>query len=179
MNDLLDRIYHDNHFINCIEDILLNSTVNKMKDYKQHYDISCFDHCLIASYYCYHICKKLNLDYISCARAAMVHDLFLYDWHNPHHAYKGKHPFIHPQIAYANASQIMNLNNKEADIILKHMWPVTFLKLPKYKESLVLTLVDKYCATFEFFTSLNSNILKKKAWRYAYIFLCLLLFSNK
>ena len=37
---------------------------------------------------------------------------------------------------------------KEQDIIKKHMWPVT-LALPRYKESYVITLVDKYSAMKE------------------------------
>jgi uncharacterized protein len=36
----------------------------------------------------------------------------------------------------------------ERDIIEKHMWPLT-LKLPKYKEALIVSFVDKYCAFME------------------------------
>lgn len=159
MDDLLEKIYCDGNFIDIIQDIIDNPTVEQMKIYHQHYDTNCFDHCLIASYYCYTICKKFNWDYISCARAAMLHDLFLYDWHEPVKNHKGLHAFIHPEIAYSNASKLFNLNKKETDIILKHMWPVTFFKFPKYKESFILTLVDKYCATLEFFYGLNNKIL--------------------
>lgn len=76
MNELLEKIYNDKEFINVIDDMINNKTVQEMKKYRQHYETSCFDHCLEASYFCYKICKKLHLDYISCARAAMVHDLF-------------------------------------------------------------------------------------------------------
>lgn len=179
MENLLEKIYCDGNFINIIQDIIDNSTVEQMKMYHQHYDTSCFDHCLIASYYCYYICKKLHLDYISCARAAMLHDLFLYDWHEPQHEYKGLHAFTHPKIAYDNASKLFNLNEKETDIILKHMWPVTFFRFPKYKESYILTLVDKYCATMEFFTGLNNKISHKKIWKYSYMLFCVLLFRKK
>ena len=41
-------------------------------------------------------------------------------------------------------------NEVEKDIILKHMWPLTF-KLPTYSESYIVTTADKYCATREFF----------------------------
>ena len=34
------------------------------------------------------------------------------------------------------------------DIIVKHMWPLT-VTLPKYRESYIVTLADKYCATSE------------------------------
>ena len=80
MNYYLDKIYADKEFIATISDIIENPIVQEMKNYRQHYETNCFDHCLMASYLCYHFCKKYNLDYVSVARAAMLHDLFLYDW---------------------------------------------------------------------------------------------------
>lgn len=173
MEDLILKIYTDDDFINIIKDLLENETVKQMHNYKQHCETSCFDHCLIASYYCYRYCKKFNLDYISCSRAAMVHDLFLYDWRKRENGRKGLHAFTHPKTAYENASKLFNLNDKEADIILKHMWPVTF-SLPKYKESYILTLVDKYCALNETKAAIYNMFCQKKVFRYAYVFLCLL-----
>ena len=158
MENLLEKIYNDKNFIHIIEDLIKNETIQKMKNYKQHYETSCFDHCLTASYYCYKICKKLKLDYISCSRAAMLHDLFLYDWRKRENGRKGLHAFTHPKTAYENASRLFNLNDKEADIILKHMWPVTFFSFPKYIESFILTLVDKYCALSEAHEEIYNNI---------------------
>lgn len=173
MEKLLSAIYSDTEFINIIKDLLDNDTVKQMKNYRQHYETSCFDHCLIASYYCYKYCKKFNLDYISCCRAAMVHDLFLYDWRKKQDDRKGLHAFTHARTAYVNASKILTLNEKQTDIILKHMWPVT-LSLPKYKESYILTIVDKYCALNESYQELYNRFCQKKIFRYAYISLCLL-----
>ncbi len=93
--------------------------------------------------------------------------------HNRH----GFHAFTHPKTAYMNASKLFNLNDKEADIILKHMWPVT-LSFPKYKESYLLTFVDKYCALSEFMYGMCSRVSRLKFLRYAYVFLCLL-FVNR
>ena len=53
LENLLEKIYNNNEFINIIQDILENETVKQMKNYRQHHETSCFDHCLIASYYCY------------------------------------------------------------------------------------------------------------------------------
>lgn len=175
MDKILQLIYSNTEFINIIDDILKNQTVQKMNNYRQHYKTSCFNHCLIASYYCYIWCKKLNLDYISCSRAAMLHDLFLYDWRKRENGRKGLHAFTHPRSAYINASKLFDLNDKEADIILKHMWPVT-LALPKYPESFILTLVDKYCALNESIEEIYNRCCQKKLFRYAYVFLCLLFF---
>lgn len=76
MDKLLVKIENDSDFMNIVGDILENKMVQQMKNYRQHYETTCFEHCLIASYFCYLYCKKHNLDYISCAKAAMVHDLF-------------------------------------------------------------------------------------------------------
>ena len=104
----------------------------------------------------------------------MLHDLFLYDWRKRENGRKGLHAFTHPKTAYENASKLFNLNDKEADIILKHMWPVTFFSFPKYTESFILTLVDKYCALSEAHEEIYNKFCQKKAFRYAYVFLCLL-----
>lgn len=173
MDKLLQKIYADKYFISIISDMIENNTVKQMNNFKQHYETTCFEHCLVASYYCYLLCKKFNLDYISCSRAAMVHDLFLYDWRKRQNGRKGLHAFTHPQTAYDNASKLFNLNEKEKDIIVKHMWPVT-LALPKYKESYILTLVDKYCALNESYQEIFNRFCQKKVFRYAYVFLCLL-----
>ena len=47
-----------------------------------------------------------------------------------------------------NASEIFELSPLEMDIIEKHMFPIT-RKLPKYKETVIIILVDKYCALAE------------------------------
>ena len=141
-------IYNDKEYMNIVKDIIENDMVQKMKHYRQHFSVSCFDHCLYVSYNLYLICKKHKLDYASAARAGLVHDLFLYDWRKRQEGRKGLHAYTHPRTAYENAKTIFNLNKKEKDIILKHMWPVT-LAFPKYKETFLMTYVDKYFAYFE------------------------------
>ena len=41
-------------------------------------------------------------------------------------------------------------------MIIKHMWPVT-PALPKYKETFVITLVDKYFAAAEAFIKIKNH----------------------
>jgi len=148
-------------FYSIISDMDCNPTVQEMKNYRQHCDSSCYDHCLSVSFYCYCICKKLHLDSVSMARAAFVHDLFLYDWRVRQPGRKGLHAFTHPKTAYEKASTIFNLNKKEKDIILKHMWPVTPIP-PRYVESFILTLVDKYSALEETYSYMKRNHRAKK-----------------
>ena len=186
MNKKLEnKIQNDIEFQDIIKDLTQNKIVQQMKKYRQHCNTDCFEHCYMASYYCYLICKKLKLDYKSAARAGMVHDLFLYDWRGSkkklkldyksaargamlHDLFlydwrqkngrKGLHAFTHPKYSYENASKIFALNQKEKDIIIKHMWPVTPVP-PRYMESFILTLVDKHCTLNE---TIN-YIIKKKS----------------
>lgn len=152
-------IENNSEFQDIVNDLLNNDTVKQMKNFRQHYNTSCFDHCYAASYYCYSICKKFNLDYKSAARGAMLHDLFLYDWRTKQDR-TGLHAFTHGKTACENACKVFDLNEKEKDIITKHMWPVT-PAFPKYKESFILTFVDKYCALSESFEVLRSKIIKE------------------
>ena len=163
----------DKEFQKIIKDLITNDTVLEMKKYRQHYETSCYEHCYSVAYYCFCICKKYHLDYISATRAAMLHDLFLYDWRKRQDDRKGLHAFTHGKTACENASKLFDLNEKEKDMIQKHMWPVT-LGIPKSFEGFVLTFVDKYCALSEFVEILKSRILMKKYSRYAYLLLSLL-----
>ena len=171
------NVKNEFEFYSIIEDLIQNDTVQKMKNYKQHYNTSTFEHCLNVAYLNYKICKKLKLDYKSAARAGMLHDLFLYNWRDSRKKLnlESYHAFIHPKIALENASKLFDLNEKEQDIILKHMWPVT-LTFPKYKESYIITLTDKYSTLKESFEFYADFLTRKKIIRYSYIFLCLLIF---
>ena len=143
-----DTIYGDTAYMEIVKDIIENEMVQNMKNYRQHYKVNCFDHCLYVSYNLYLVCKKHGLDYVSAARAGLVHDLFLYDWRKRQEGRKGLHAFTHAKTAYENASKFLNLNDIEKDIILKHMWPVT-LALPKYKETFWMIYIDKCFAVLE------------------------------
>ena len=69
-------IYKDTEYMEIVKDIISNEMVLEMKQYRQHFNTTCFDHCLFVSYNLYLICKKHKLDYRSAARAGLVHDLF-------------------------------------------------------------------------------------------------------
>lgn len=162
-----------NEFRAIIKDIVENDTVQQMRNFRQHYDTSCFDHCYKVALISYIICKKLKLDYISAARAGMLHDLFLYDWRIREPGRKRFHAFHHPRIALNNSLKIFSLNKKEQDIILKHMWPITVIP-PKSMEAFIITFVDKYCALLESYVHYKQNRKLNLLYRYAYVFLSFL-----
>ena len=63
-----------------------------------------------------------------------------------------------------NAEKITELSDLERDIILKHMWGATIAP-PKYKESYIVTMVDKYWAVKEAATPLRNRIKNRKFFR--------------
>lgn len=164
-------------FDEIIKDLEENSTVQEMKNYIQHCDTTCYDHCRNVAYYSYLICKKYHLDYVSAARGGMLHDLFLYNWRKSQRTVQlnGLHAFEHPKIALMNSMKLFDLNDIEKDIILKHMWPVT-IRFPKYRESYIITLVDKYSAMRETFQYLMKKPKTQKWYRYACVFLSMFVF---
>ena len=137
-------------FNELIKDLLENDLVQEMKKYRQHYDVSTYDHCLNVAYLCYKFTRKhKSLDYKSMTRAAMLHDLYLYDWRNHvKQSFFQMHAFSHPKTALINARKVMKLNKKEEDIIKKHMWPLTIVP-PRYRESYIITWYDKYSTLSE------------------------------
>ncbi len=90
------------------------------------------------------------MDSRAAARGGLLHDFFLYDWHTEKPE-KGIHGYVHPRIALENANRHFSLSRREQDIIRHHMWPVT-IRPPKYRESYVVLLVDKYYAVVEYCT---------------------------
>ena len=69
LNTLDDDFKSKREFVSIVKDLIDNPTVNQMKNFRQHYNSSCYEHCLEVAYWSYLICKKLNLDYVSAARA--------------------------------------------------------------------------------------------------------------
>lgn len=139
----------DKEYLQCVEDILNHKVFKKMDDFIQHGTTSTMEHCISVSYYSYLYCKKHNLDYRTAARAGLLHDLFLYDWHTCRKE-KGihLHGFTHPKTSLNNALCHFSLTKKEKDIIIKHMWPITVIP-PKSKEGFVVMYFDKHCGFLE------------------------------
>ncbi|AZP05531.1 HD domain-containing protein [Jeotgalibaca ciconiae] len=155
----------DEEFLSYITDLLETEEVQKLKDITQHYYSTRLDHSISVAYRSYCIAKRFKCDVRAIARAGLLHDLFYYDWRTTKFD-EGSHAYVHPRIACENAGKLTELSDLEKDIILKHMWGAT-IALPKYKESYIVTLVDKYCACDEalspFFVKTKENFRGKWA----------------
>jgi uncharacterized protein len=141
-------------------DILVHEKLKRLDNYKQHYKCTRLKHSIDVSYCSFYIAKLLNLDYISAARAGLLHDLYFQE--ETHIKERFKMLRAHPKDALTNACEICELNKIECDAILRHMWLVT-LRPPKYKEGYIVSFVDKYCAAKEFFASVFFKDFKKKS----------------
>jgi len=131
-------------YLSIVEKILNNRKFNKLKNEVHHYNSNRFDHCVEVSYKTYKVCKKLNLDYESATKAAILHDFFFDDEFNN----KRESLFKHPKVALENAKKITNLTEKEENIIVSHMYPVGG-KMPRCAESVIVDLVDNYVSLKE------------------------------
>lgn len=150
---------NDKEYVAIISDLLAQPAVQKLANYTQHHHSNRLQHSIAVSYDSYKIAKRMHLDYRSTARAGLLHDLFYYDWRTTKFDL-GTHAFIHPRVALRNAEKITPLNKKEKDIILKHMFGAT-MAVPRYPESLIVSLVDDFEAEHEFFGPLRAKLRRK------------------
>jgi len=134
-------------FYECVSDLTAHKMVKDLDNFSQHVGTSRLQHSINVAYYSFLICRKFGLDYRSAARAGILHDLFLYDWRKVSKSVR-VHIYEHPKAALENAHKITELNEKETDAILTHMWPMT-PAAPKFRESYIVSLVDTFCAMAE------------------------------
>lgn len=140
----------DIEYYSIIDDILENEKFKKTYTCR-HHGLNRMEHSLKVSYYSYNIAKSLKLNYISVARAGLLHDFFIAD--DLSATQKKVSVFVHPYKSLKNSTDYFQLNDMEKDIIISHMFPTLPHKIPKYLESWLVSIVDKVVATYEFYYS--------------------------
>ena len=150
---------HSKEFFNfswyAIYDILENKEFIKLDTIK-HHGLSRLDHSIKVSYYSYKIAKKLKFDYKSIARAGLLHDFFITS-ENFKIKERAKSFYMHPKYSLENSSKYFELNDLEKNIIESHMFPM-YIKVPKYKESWIVSSIDKVVATHEFLKTFSTKV---------------------
>lgn len=132
-------------------DILTSDNHKKTSNHIQHGNMTVRKHTIDVARTSLWLSKKLgiNCNQRDLVRGALLHDYFLYDWHDKDHVKIHRlHGFFHPGIALDNALKEYNLNSRQADIIKKHMWPLTIVP-PMCREAWIVTMADKYCSLLE------------------------------
>ena len=119
------------------------------RQYIQHGTTTVFDHCMVVGCMSLWVADALHIRCRrrSLIRGALLHDYFLYDWHEKSAAHR-LHGFTHPSKALRNAAADWKLDRRTADIIRKHMFPLVPLP-PAYRESWIVCISDKICALAE------------------------------
>lgn len=134
----------DKEFLEIVQPILDLEEFNNTK-FQRHHGITRYDHSMNVAYITYVVTKNLKLNYKEATFAALIHDFFN-DEVKDENGYKRL--VDHPKHALKNAMRYFELTDLQKDIIAKHMFPVT-LTPPKYKESVLVSLIDKYSSINE------------------------------
>lgn len=126
-----------------------NSRFYECRKFRQHGDTSVYEHSISVAIKSIDIALRfnLNVDWNSLITGALLHDYFLYDYHEKT-VPRRKHGVSHAKTALRNALEDFSLNDIEQNIIKRHMFPVNPVP-PKYIESWVVTVADKIAAVEE------------------------------
>ena len=109
------------------------SGLTQIAQYPQHGNTSRLLHSVAVAYYSYRLAAAAPATFHmhEMVRGALFHDYFFY-------------------IALENAQKELLLTGIETDIIRSHMFPLT-LRPPHFRESALVSLMDKACSVYEFF----------------------------
>ena len=156
-----------NDFHELIKDLSTADVVLQMDNYMQHGDITTLEHVIAVSYTCFVLAKRMHADVRTAVRGAMLHDLYLYDWHiKTDERTPLTHTLFHPKTSVKNAKKYFEPTEKELKVVRSHMWPLTVFHMPTSKEAFILTIADKYCAWNESFGIYDNSELRKKVKAY-------------
>lgn len=141
-----------------VQSLIRKGRFTSEKTFRHHRDITVFDHSVHVAEVSLLMADSLpfTVDVDSLIRGALLHDYFLYRRKESLKTYI-LHGYRHPVIAAENAEKDYGINDIEKNIIKRHMFPLTPIP-PKYRESWIVCIADKYCAVLEF---LPAEFIKK------------------
>lgn len=155
------KVYRKKYFEYILSEICEGSRFNQTKEYIQHGDVSVYNHSINVAYCSLYIAMMLGMTghKKDLVRGALLHDYFLYDWHESDASHR-LHGFRHPNTALLNAKEDFIMSPIEQNIIQRHMFPLTPIP-PRYKEAVLVCIVDKVCSiceTFRLMGRKSSNV---------------------
>lgn len=147
-------------FESLVLDILSNNKFQELNN-ELHHGISRFSHSMRVARITYRFAKFFKMkNSEEMTRAALLHDFYL-DKEFVNDENSAKKLALHPILAYENACKYYDLGALEENIIKSHMFPLKG-DIPVYKESYIVSTIDKLTGAYEmccFKSSLALNIL--------------------
>ena len=129
-----------------VKDIVENEAFTKSGS-EPHHGITRFEHSMRVAKYTYLISKFFHMKNSNDAtRAALLHDFYVFD--DMKGQSSARQLQTHPMVALNNSLKYFELNDMQKDIIKSHMFPCN-LDVPKYKESWLVSLIDKVIGGYE------------------------------
>ncbi len=129
-------------FNKIVNDILKHEEFIALK-YEVHHGITRLDHSLHVAKLTYLVCDFFHLKRTyETTRAALLHDFF------KDNEVEGIQFINHPLVAAKKAQNYFSLDNFSENIIASHMFPTSKV-WPKYKESFLVSSLDKVAAVKE------------------------------
>ena len=130
-------------------DILAHPSFQALSRNKQHHNSNTYAHVIHVTVLAIKFARTFHVKVNERAlvRAALLHDYYLYDWHDKANR-KSRHARRHGKYAADNAERDFGLTEEERGYIENHMWPINPLHPPKGKVGWIIVYADKV-ATFQ------------------------------
>ena len=147
----IEDVRRDFHLL--AKDVINSKRVPQMDTFIQHGTTTTLDHTCTVAFKALAIARGLHIqvDERSLVRGGILHDYYLYDWHDANQALDRWHGFTHPGHALRNAEQdFPDLTPIERDVISRHMFPFHPLP-PRTREGWLVCMADKISTVQEFF----------------------------
>lgn len=167
--NIIDKYKEDKEFkdwYKIVRRILITKEFQKRRLFLHHENESLWTHSIKVSFLSYKFAKKHNINEYNCAIAGLLHDFYTKAWqynseleilndmykerfiNKKKEKFKELHGISHPIDALNNSKKYYKkyLNKRIENAIISHMFPLSLFngQIPRYKESYVITLIDKY-----------------------------------
>ena len=129
--------------------ILSSAGMQKSAQFMQHGTTSVRDHCMNVACCATKMARvlRLKVNERDLVHAALLHDYFLYDWHDRSTS-RPRHATQHPRYAAENAVRDFEISQEVVRAIHSHMFPMS-RHIPQGSLGWLVCIADKLCTVQE------------------------------
>lgn len=141
-----------------IKYLIKNGKFAQLKNHRHHRNYSTYEHSVSVAKLSLNIADKFRIktDREELVTAALLHDYYLYDWHDFSDGTHRFHGFRHGKKACFNATRDYSINKRQQNAIKNHMFPLCMP--PTTKMGVIITIADKICSFREILFSKKSKV---------------------